>query len=592
MSLYLNRSEGFPAERVRLLSAVLLDELVEVGSLDPVTAFDHLGEADRTYLEARLRPGALDLDALERAEHVDELARRAFLTGDEASLDGLPAGDAVNHYQELLHVVAGEEVALQRLRPTARSAIAAAVEAQGLAAEGRRLVLPDEVVQDPSLWNLFIESARRGNIQLSDAQRRSGIRYADWVALQELAGLVADESMDRAVEVGRSLVKTTHDPAFRAEAASLTGAALRALDRSSEAYDLLETQLSGNYSQGLWLNAAILAEAAKPDAARHYWTHLAKEMVAPLSWAALLRAVEAPGASGIDQWSSDLIALASEALAVCDVDTYARLLSKARGGAPKLVTELSKRGGEFDHPRSLYLLLVKAYSARPVRSDELVGCFTSVSEERRSDAWFVRELQHLADGLIAMLLDSLADAATAAEIAAALSQGQLRAWLRPEQVYLLSCLGFGQQAGHNATTKSWRPQHEYEQRVFVPLSEFRSIHAPEAPPWMELTYEGFSRAIFASIKGRLTVVTRDGAKLERITRDELHEGSLPRLQVEAERLTDRQDLKPHLDLAQACIRNMKTLTPQDSTLNSMRISELEGLVRELERVIDDYKAWP
>ncbi|CCM62388.1 hypothetical protein BN381_110054 [Candidatus Microthrix parvicella RN1] len=590
LSHYLNRTETFPAERVRQLSPSLLDDLIDAGSLDPVTAFDHLGEADRTYLEARLRPEALPLDQLRRSGHHDELARRAFLVGDESLLEEVPPGEAVEHYRQLFNAALGRPVTPNEVRDEAREAISAAVEARRLVGAEAQVEQPVEVVHDPSLWGLFAEGARRGSIKVTDEQRRRAPRYADWVALHELAGLVADGAMERAVEVGRPLVDTIGDPARRAEASSLTAAALRALDRSDEAYELVQASLANHYSQGLWLNAAILAEEVNTDAVPHYWNHLAKELPAPDSWAALLRAVEAPGLREPNWWSPEMVALATSFLAECDLGTYARLLSASRHGAPELVAGTPQRGDEFDHARYLFVALSAAYRSKPVRSSALVGAFTSVSQSRRGDAWFVRELQYQAEVIAQVLLDSFEGAEVASEVALAISRGDLAQHLRPEQVYLLGSLGFAQRKGLDAQTKTWISNSGYERWIFGPLSEFRSVHVPTAPPWMDLVYEGFSKAIYAAIVPRLTLVIERGTKLQGLTEEDRQLGIQTRLEVDAERRSDRGDLIPHLELGKDCLRNLRTLTPGDTTLNSIRIHEVDGLLDSLRGLVDAYGA--
>lgn len=603
LSRYLTRSEPLTTDQAFSLTPALLDDAIETGCLHAETTFEHLDQDDRRYLEARLRPEALDLDTLERAGHHDELARRAFLAGDRARLDQLPDSEVVEHYRQLFNLALGQSVDLGRVRSGSRRGIEAAIEALGMTEGDAPIELPPEVVTDPSLWNLFVGGAQRGAVGVSDAQRFRAPRFADWVALHKLVGLLNGRADEEAVEAGRSLMASIELTERRGEAASLTAAALDRLGRSGEAYDVLEAELSSHYSLGLWFNAAVLADKAKPEVARHYWEHLARALEPPEAWAALARATAAPNPEGADGWSDELIAAAKEALRVCDLESYARIFSAAVTGSRGLIMESAGRGGEFDPVRDLYLNLAKAFASKSgANAQDVVGSFSGTPHPQRSEQWFIRELRRTADIMTWILTQDFGQARTATEIAMGLVTSDLRNLLRQDQVFRLSALGYaayvaGEHAGLPTPSRrrldvdaedTWPPVSRYDEWIFDPLSSFLELNRAGSAERAEEVTEAFSVAIFGAIRARLKVALHFGWQLERMTQQELHEGQQLRSEVLAERRFDLEALGGHLNLGKTSLRYMRLLDPDNPVMNSLRTHEVDVLTDELRDLMKRY----
>jgi hypothetical protein len=244
------------------------------------------------------------------------------------------------------------------------------------------------VRQDSTVWALLAGPARDGRLQAEPVDA-----FGRWVALNRMVGLIWEDQLAAAVDLGRRLADALNDEVERDEAMSLTAYCLHQIGRPDEALVVLEAALEGQYTQALLVNASVIAQDANPHRAMALLGRLVHE--APndrLKVAAMAQALQVWESSG----ESDLPSVLRQPLAAtlrldCDVTDYAPLLRVANATEPQLVLDLPAAAGE----RGGLLRLAKA-DAKLQRdpqfdAEDLAREFVAVYRQYGRTRWFDSE---------------------------------------------------------------------------------------------------------------------------------------------------------------------------------------------------------
>lgn len=558
------------------LTPSLFDDLIEA---DRLTADHNLGDVagpNRSYVQARLTPQVLSEDELRSLGHHGELARRHFVTGTLDELSRLPAHPVVGHYQQLANVALGQPAETVKLRKRTRRALTAIVRARADLESATINSLPDELMEDPSLWMLVSAYAQSGALVATDEQRRNHGVYVNWLDLNRLCGLVTEGLNEDAVELGLCLLETIDEPGAKAEASSLTAAALHRAARTEEAFVLVEEAMSIHKAEGLWVNAAILARRVRPERAAYYDAQLAMFLGSPEARATALRfAIDSSGRAGEESWRSDLIEAAKVVLADCDFDTYAMVLSKARTAASRLVLELPARGGRFDQPRFLYTKIAQTFASGDPSANDIIDAFNGVAEEHRDDAWFMQELQSQADGQIGVMSEASLCAYRIGLVSISFA-GSMQRWLRPEQVYMLGCLGTTRTEYELIANERWLSDTAYDEWFFDPIEQFLASGNNLAPDVACQVREAFSKSLHRAMMRHLGITRELSVVIWRNFRNEVRTNRRGREKLVTELPELREDTLVRIRLgerAAEALRSLGSLTVEQQR----RIGEIEEL---------------
>lgn len=276
---------------IATLDIALLDDLIDCNALTSRVDTYGIPSAPRLHLQARLRPESLTDDALRECGHLSELARRQFLARDREGLRRLNGDPASQHYEALLDVLEGASPDAERLRPEAVQVLTVASRAREAIASRAARQLPGPILDDPTLWALFAEVARAGDVVADDEDRERAPEFAAWIDVQRLLGLVWEQRWQEASDLGVALRARTQG-ALAAEVTNLTAFALYQQGRDDDSLLLLEEALDGPYTEALLVNASILAASLAPaDSSRHFARIFREASSEELRVAAMERAV-------------------------------------------------------------------------------------------------------------------------------------------------------------------------------------------------------------------------------------------------------------------------------------------------------------
>lgn len=338
--------------RVASLDLALLDDLIDREAFTPQVDAVAVPQEPRFHLRARLRPEDLSDEALHDCGHFGELARRHFLARNRDELRRLDGHPAARHYEALLEVLNGASPDATRLRPEAVQVLTIASRAREAVAKGAARQLPGPILDDPSLWALFAEAARAGELVADDADRERAPGFAPWIDVQRLLGLVWEQRWEEASDLGVALRSTIQGP-LAAEVTNLAAFALYQQGRDEDSLQLLEEALSGPYTEALLVNASILAATLAPAASSRHFARIFRETSSEeLRVAAMERAVDVWLATkDAPTFPEEL----KEPLRIvlhgnCTFEQYCSFARLAANFHPRMMAMATDPGGERTHP--------------------------------------------------------------------------------------------------------------------------------------------------------------------------------------------------------------------------------------------------
>lgn len=373
------------------LSLPLLDDLIDAGRVTAGAPLAGLAGERRNYLLARVDPDKLTTDELSSAGHLSELARRLYLARDRALLSGLEGTTRVRHYQALLEVLEGGRADPERLDEATVARLRQPEQVAGLLKDGGLRTLPNEIVEDPSLWMLFADQATSGTL-LPDVGRPAGHPVNTWIGLRRLLGLVWEGKFAEAVEHGRQLLPALTDERSADEAANLTAFALDQLGRSDEALIALEDALRGEYSENLLINVSIVASRVRPEVGIRHLSRLVDEARTPeLRRSSLMHSIEVWRGSDLE-FPQVLIPHLQTMMAKPDsFDDYLHLARVAAVAVPGVMNALPDPGGSYSGPyrtlRAAARFKVEQSYAHSDLATDLIGVYRSVGQPE----WWLEE---------------------------------------------------------------------------------------------------------------------------------------------------------------------------------------------------------
>ncbi|WP_344077110.1 hypothetical protein [Luedemannella helvata] len=311
------------------LPAELLDELIDRGALTRLPAGGGPLPASLTaYVRARTEPGSASVEELQAIGFTAERARRAFLAGDDATLRELPADDPdARHYRALREFVrTGHITDPDALRPDARAVLQLVERLREEPGE-----IPDEIAADASCWPLLRDPALRGDLVIGAEQRAKYPELGAWIDLCQLQRLVFEARWGEVIAAGRRLVHTTRLERVSDEAQNMVAYAEWQQGSAGEALRVLNEALSGQFTNGLVVNAALVAAEQGCLPALPYLTQAMRLATDPrVRQGAVSRAVSLWLADDtVPDYPEPLALLVREALAQpqADDDFYATILN-------------------------------------------------------------------------------------------------------------------------------------------------------------------------------------------------------------------------------------------------------------------------
>lgn len=277
----------------------LLDEAIELGVLtvEPKERQHPLAR----YVLARTDPDVLAHDDLVELHYETELARRAFLRGDRATLEGLPGSRATEQLKVLDSLRSGDvHLVLEHLdyfegqtrskvESIARSLDRASIEAAS-----------NEALTDGTTWPILAELLPEDSSALNglSAERPALRGIAAWRALSGAVSRLWDWDWEGAAVEAKRCLLVARDEHTRDEALNLVACAEWQLGDDADAIAALSTALEGTFTEGLQVNIGVVAAALEPRLAGQHLGKLA--MQAPTLG---MRAAAASRA--LDLWYAD-----------------------------------------------------------------------------------------------------------------------------------------------------------------------------------------------------------------------------------------------------------------------------------------------
>ena len=260
------------------LTLPFLEQLVAVDGVTVEGASRNLSGQEHSYLLARLDPASLGTDQLVAVRHTAELARRAFDERNQTSLSSLPDDDpAVRHYRALHNFRDGEEYTPDDLREFVREKLDLFASARKAVAQGEADTLPDRLLDDPTLWPALQQLALDGKLTVGLDQRMVFPEFAEWVDLHALVAMLWKGENFEADALGARMASTLEIEQLRDEALNLRAFALSQLGRYTEALEVMEDAMAGEYTEALLINTCLIASQAEPEVAARYLARLINE---------------------------------------------------------------------------------------------------------------------------------------------------------------------------------------------------------------------------------------------------------------------------------------------------------------------------
>jgi hypothetical protein len=202
-------------------------------------------------------PGGLDEDSLRAVGFVAELARRAYLAGDERGLAELPDDESVRHYRALHAYRTTGRLDLDALRPDAQ-ATAKRTDELSRTFSGRRMATA-EIAADPSTWPFLRANAVDEKITLTDRLGGAYPEFAQWLALCATSSSLRDARWAEVAATGQRIADQAKSPVLAAEALNVVAYAKWQLGSSVEALALLDRALATHPAEAYAVNAALIA---------------------------------------------------------------------------------------------------------------------------------------------------------------------------------------------------------------------------------------------------------------------------------------------------------------------------------------------
>lgn len=372
----------------------MLDDLVDAGTLTDQFDGSVFPEETRLHLLARLAPEELDDEQLRAVDHEAELARRAMLARNRATIRSLEDSARVRHYEALLDVLDGAHPDESRLD----SEIVAILQT---AEQGRRSIIdggtgiPEEVILDPTLWPLYADLARDGMLQVPKTGEAQ-VSLGHWADTQGVLGRLWRGDWSGAAQLGERLYQEIANEKHKDEVMNLTAFALDQLGRHEEALSLLESALEGDYSEALLINASIVASTFSAESAAPHFAKIIREApTSDLKVAAMLRAVSIWDSSESD-FPEPLIGPLESVLALpMDVDDFALLARVAADSAPNVLINLSDPGDELSGPYLIQQALARFNLGQDFYSNDLASAFADAFHKFGRPPWFESEWKRL-----------------------------------------------------------------------------------------------------------------------------------------------------------------------------------------------------
>src|SRR5581483_2517929 len=239
------------------LPVELLDELIDRRALTRVPpGAGPLAPSVTAYVRGRTEPGSATVAELREIRFTAELARRSFLAGEDAELAALPADDpAVRHYRALREFVRTKRIEEpEALRPNTRAVLQLVEALREQPGE-----VPDEIARDASCWPLLQDLAFRGELVLGDERRAKYPEFGAWIDLCKIQRLVFEGQWGDVIAAGRQLARTSRLERFTDEAQNMVAYAEWQRGSAGEAMRVLNEALAGQFTNGLVVNAALVA---------------------------------------------------------------------------------------------------------------------------------------------------------------------------------------------------------------------------------------------------------------------------------------------------------------------------------------------
>lgn len=256
----------------------LLDAAIELGVLT-------VGPKERQqplakYVLARADPDVLDHDDLVELHYETELARRAFLHSDRATLDKLPNSRTTDQLKTLDSLRAGDvHLVLEHLdsfEGQARSkvdSIARSLEQASIEAAS------NEVLTDGTTWPILAALLPEDSSALNSLSgARPALRgIAAWRALSGAVSRLWDWDWEGAAVEAKRCLLVARDEHTRDEALNLIACAEWQLGDDADAIAALSTALEGTFTEGLQVNIGVVAAALEPRLAGQHLGKLATQ---------------------------------------------------------------------------------------------------------------------------------------------------------------------------------------------------------------------------------------------------------------------------------------------------------------------------
>lgn len=376
------------------------------------------------YLRARLNPGALDGDELRELGHAEELARRAFMAGEDWSALLSPDHRATKRF-ELLSALrggqadAGEE--LVPLLPDDLQRVASAVSRSLSTGE-----IDPDALADYSTWPVLAPLLPSGR-----ELKKGGAavhRLHEWRSLHAATEALFNWNWSLAAEAARDALRTADDEDVRDEALNLLACALHQQGNVEGAARALEEALEGLDSPDLIVNYGVVAAEMDPIAASNELARLALDAPSlELRLTAARRALALWGSHipGEDEDESppESLVIAMRALSVepTGLDEHASIMKFLSWADDEwLADERHTRGSPYvDSPQHRYLV------ARAKGPKEGIDELGALARKTAGDPFVAQECEDLAETLIRLMLDNDAPALGAAVWGMAMTDASL-----------------------------------------------------------------------------------------------------------------------------------------------------------------------
>lgn len=286
----------------------LLDDLLESGAVRGEDVLAGSADPGRTpYLRARVSPGRLSDEEVDRLDHAEERVRRAFRRRQLKNLESAGDLESARHFRALLTVTAkrGEKPSLEDVRPQARPIVEELLTVKAAVAEGAALgpMLSDRMVGDPTVWPTLVEIAGSTGLEPTPELQARFPAFTEWLSLHQAREYLYLGDWRSAVAAADRCLALAHDEAVRDEALNLKACGLHHLGDDPKAIAALEEAIEGMHTEALLANIGVVAAGLEPEtAARHLGVLMAEAPTMAMRVAAARRALAIWSTSDTATW--------------------------------------------------------------------------------------------------------------------------------------------------------------------------------------------------------------------------------------------------------------------------------------------------